>query len=1044
MKTLFTLALVALLPLAALGQGVAVRSLNGAATNLNIRGGTTSNSLVTANIVASSTNYVDRIFSTNSSTLELLAADGSLLLLGSSSLNLSGAPGGFVGPGQSITALNASQLTSGTVPDARFPAILPAIDGSQLTGISGGSGIPTSLGRGTNTDILNLSYRGGLTSTNAYPIVRATITVPPASAQVWQQIYSSDSNGAPFSFLATAVTNNFDPAVNTASPYSGLSDIQLHYGYNVASAPGYRSDLPITWLRGFESTWFNPFNEPLIEVYDRVTVSNLAWGGNGVGFGYTMGLHSGAVVAGVAGSTIGFNHPNVNASFASFVANSNNEAVLNLNKAQLNFINNTNEWLIMDNANAGLIGTAGSNTLFASGGGLDTIAMFKGANAVSSDLQLWLGGNRAFRFDGTNTVAKGPQYWDYPNSEWRAFNDGRFSLQRSYTIPLSTGIGENNGDYRTIGTLTNITTDVFHSVIVQFDLTFYGIGAMRTIYVGNDANAHTDWQELLPITQARRDDMSRFSIDVRVNNNQKEFRLRRTGATDVGGGSSFQGIVTVWANNAGAIPSYWPMKWITDVSGSGASATVSQIDVSTPMIQSTGKVGINTNSPFAPLHVVGNSVTSGTNQAAYFVGNGSLLTGISGGLANAVDVAGGVRFGTNVFATNIFASFYSGPVDTDLFSGATVTIPEYARIGSGGSPILSLGQVNANRVLFEGAAQNKAVLGSDWKLGFASVASGTANNFRNALDAYLERGGVGTLLANTNLIAKGTATATNGFYTPSGGYTNKTVAWLAGTGSPEGAVVAAIGSMWSRTDGSTDTALYRKETGTGNTGWVAVSAGGSFDLAANHHFTSTSSNDFYGTTLFEGNVYFGPTTQIKDDTGGDSIYVSSHRLIDGAVLSLDWTNRTLNDIAGAEVLNWRNGVEISAANATTLNGTNVNFYGPANIRTNIAEFDFTPNFVAALATRYTNVNRRATLMLGFGNVVAATGTPQATVKIEQNGVGGVVTNTFVFSHTGGVVSSFTNWDNCGKLNPGAIVTVTDTSIGSGASISMAGSLLQLE
>jgi hypothetical protein len=37
-----------------------------------------------------------------------------------------------------LTTLNASNLTSGTVPDARFPATLPAINGSALTGIASG------------------------------------------------------------------------------------------------------------------------------------------------------------------------------------------------------------------------------------------------------------------------------------------------------------------------------------------------------------------------------------------------------------------------------------------------------------------------------------------------------------------------------------------------------------------------------------------------------------------------------------------------------------------------------------------------------------------------------------------------------------------------------------------------------------------------------------------------------------------------------------------------------------------------------------------
>lgn len=44
---------------------------------------------------------------------------------------------------------------------------------------------------------------------------------------------------------------------------------------------------------------------------------------------------------------------------------------------------------------------------------------------------------------------------------------------------------------------------------------------------------------------------------------------------------------------------------------------------------------------------------------------------------------------------------------------------------------------------------------------------------------------------------------------------------VAGSGTPEGNVTAGIGSTYHRTNGSTGTAFYVKETGTGNTGWVA-------------------------------------------------------------------------------------------------------------------------------------------------------------------------------------------------------------------------------
>jgi hypothetical protein len=42
-----------------------------------------------------------------------------------------------------------------------------------------------------------------------------------------------------------------------------------------------------------------------------------------------------------------------------------------------------------------------------------------------------------------------------------------------------------------------------------------------------------------------------------------------------------------------------------------------------------------------------------------------------------------------------------------------------------------------------------------------------------------------------------------------------------GTGTPEAAVTAPIGSLYTRTDGGAGTTLYVKESGTGNTGWVA-------------------------------------------------------------------------------------------------------------------------------------------------------------------------------------------------------------------------------
>lgn len=53
------------------------------------------------------------------------------------------------------------------------------------------------------------------------------------------------------------------------------------------------------------------------------------------------------------------------------------------------------------------------------------------------------------------------------------------------------------------------------------------------------------------------------------------------------------------------------------------------------------------------------------------------------------------------------------------------------------------------------------------------------------------------------------------------GYYNNDIPWLTGVGTPEGVVTAPVGALFSRTDGGASTTIYIKESGVGNTGWVA-------------------------------------------------------------------------------------------------------------------------------------------------------------------------------------------------------------------------------
>lgn len=66
----------------------------------------------------------------------------------------------------------------------------------------------------------------------------------------------------------------------------------------------------------------------------------------------------------------------------------------------------------------------------------------------------------------------------------------------------------------------------------------------------------------------------------------------------------------------------------------------------------------------------------------------------------------------------------------------------------------------------------------------------------------------------SNIYASGIVSATS-FKVTSG------PTWTSGTGTPEASVTAPVGSLYTRTDGGASTTLYVKESGAGNTGWVA-------------------------------------------------------------------------------------------------------------------------------------------------------------------------------------------------------------------------------
>lgn len=89
---------------------------------------------------------------------------GTIIQVSSATINDAGllTATSFSGNGSLVTALNATELTSGTIPDARFPATLPAVSGANLTAL------PATLPAASGTN---------LTSLNATQLTSGTVPI---------------------------------------------------------------------------------------------------------------------------------------------------------------------------------------------------------------------------------------------------------------------------------------------------------------------------------------------------------------------------------------------------------------------------------------------------------------------------------------------------------------------------------------------------------------------------------------------------------------------------------------------------------------------------------------------------------------------------------------------------------------------------------------------------------------------------------------------------------------------------------------------------
>jgi hypothetical protein len=201
---------------------------------------------------------------------------------------------------------------------------------------------------------------------------------------------------------------------------------------------------------------------------------------------------------------------------------------------------------------------------------------------------------------------------------------------------------------------------------------------------------------------------------------------------------------------------------------------------------------------------------------------------ISGGV-----YGGGGGFSLNGSTQNFLAgsgksiALQAGDPDGDPSdSGAELTLQSGTAGGANGSVVLAVGEEDSTATITLTGGTSGSVIVQDSPLRFGNAAGPTIDtsdnqglDIRCGDDALLtvknpegyglsieEVGGTNTVLLDGNPLVL-----------QSGG--TRKIVWC--TGTPEGAISAGIGSLALRMDGGANTTLYVKESGTGNTGWVA-------------------------------------------------------------------------------------------------------------------------------------------------------------------------------------------------------------------------------
>ena len=219
----------------------------------------------------------------------------------------------------------------------------------------------------------------------------------------------------------------------------------------------------------------------------------------------------------------------------------------------------------------------------------------------------------------------------------------------------------------------------------------------------------------------------------------------------------------------------------------------------------------STNSGQAGLYITRSGAPAGTAYGSYVEATGAATANVAGyftatgATANrAIEIGSGVfkssdstaSTGVGTGALQVAGGIYAGAAS--YFAGAVTVNAGVKAIGFSADP--GVGNINisnatyptsgwAFRIPDNGAIINLSLdgaIGGTWQQVLGFDRSNAAATFAGAVSV------------------SGTAAT-----------------WTSGTGSPESVKTAPVGSLYTRTNGGASTTLYVKESGAGNTGWIA-------------------------------------------------------------------------------------------------------------------------------------------------------------------------------------------------------------------------------